>query len=113
MLGGGMRQAGVIAAGALYALRHHRERIPQDHERAARLAELVDTLPKSSAVARTNMVLVTTPEGEADRYLAEFAKEGVLAIGGGNRIRMVVSLDVTESDVEDAAKAITRAAARL
>ena len=113
LLGGGMRQAGIIAAGALYALRHHRERMSQDHARAARLADQVDALPDLSAVARTNMVLVTTPHGAADRYIAAFAEEGLRVLGGGNRIRMVVRLEVTESDVEDAAKAISRAAARL
>lgn len=113
LLGGGMRQAGIIAAGALYALRHHRERLPKDHARAARLADQVDALPNLSAVARTNMVLVTTPEGAADRYVAAFAQEGLRVLGGGDRIRMVVSLEVTESDVEDAAKAVARAVARL
>ncbi|MBR8740749.1 low specificity L-threonine aldolase [Nocardiopsis sp. MG754419] len=109
LLGGGMRQAGVIAAGALYALRHHRARLAEDHARATRLAARVDALPGLNAVARTNMVLVTTPEGEADRYLEAFAAQGVRALGGGDRIRMVMSLEITDGDVEEAATALARA----
>ena len=60
-----------------------------------------------------NMVLVTTPEGEAGRYVEAFAAQGVLATGGGDRIRMVVSLEITDSDVEDAAKATAKAVAQL
>ena len=113
LLGGGMRQAGVIAAGALYALRHHRERMVEDHERATRLAELLSELSGLEAVARTNMVLVTTPGGEAGRYVEAFAAQGVRALGGGDRVRMVVSLEITDSDIEDAAKAAAKAVAEL
>ena len=113
LLGGGMRQVGIIAAGALYALRHHRERMPEDHERAARLAELLNDLPGLDAVAQTNMVLVTTPEGEAGRYIEAFSAQGVRTLGGGDRVRMVVSLEITDSDIEDAAKAIAKAVTEL
>lgn len=113
LLGAGMRQAGIIAAGALHALRHHRERVVEDHERAARLAEQLDGLPGLSARAQTNMVLLQTPEGEAGRYLEAFAARGVRALGGGSRVRLVMSLDVTDGDVEGAAKAITRAVSEL
>lgn len=60
LLGAGMRQAGVIAAGALYALRHHRTRVVQDHERASELARLITDLSGLQARAQTNMVLVPT-----------------------------------------------------
>ncbi|WP_049574868.1 low specificity L-threonine aldolase [Nocardiopsis sp. SBT366] len=113
LLGAGMRQAGIIAAGALHALRHHRERLVEDHERAARLAERLEGLPGVSVEARTNMVLLTTPEGRAGRYLEAIAAEGVRAIGGGARVRLVLRQEITDSDVEDAAKAITRAAASV
>ncbi|GHC75470.1 low-specificity L-threonine aldolase [Nocardiopsis terrae] len=113
LLGAGMRQAGIIAAGALHALRHHRERVVEDHQRAARLAERVDGLPGISAAARTNMVLLSTPEGEAARYAEAFAEQGVRGLGGGSRIRLVLSLEVTDSDVEEAAEAIARAVAEL
>lgn len=113
LLGAGMRQAGIIAAGALHALRHHRERVVEDHRRAARLAELLQGVPGLSVRAQTNMVLIRTPEGRAAEYLEAFAAQGVRALGGGSRVRLVTRLEVTDSDVEDAAKAITRAAAGL
>ncbi|WP_017581848.1 threonine aldolase family protein [Nocardiopsis valliformis] len=113
LLGAGMRQAGIIAAGALHALRHHRERVVEDHERAARLAGLLEGLPGLSVRAQTNMVLIRTPEGRAAEYLEAFAAQGVRALGGGSRVRLVLRLEITDSDVEDAAKAITRAAAEL
>ncbi|GAA1458707.1 beta-eliminating lyase-related protein [Nocardiopsis exhalans] len=113
LLGAGMRQAGIIAAGALHALRHHRERVVEDHERAARLAGLLEDLPGLSVRAQTNMVLIRTPEGRAAEYLEAFAAQGVRALGGGSRVRLVLRLEITDSDVEDAAKAITRAAAEL
>ena len=113
MLGAGMRQAGIIAAGALHALRHHRDRLVEDHERAARLAGQLDGLPGLSARAETNMVLLQTPEGEAGRYLEAFATQGVRALGGGSRVRLVLSLNITDGDVEEAAKAITRAVSEI
>lgn len=113
LLGAGMRQAGIIAAGALHALRHHRERLVEDHARAARLAERLAGLPGLTVEARTNMVLVTTPDGLAGRYLEALAAEGVRALGGGTRVRLVLRQEITDSDVEDAAKAITRAAAAV
>ena len=57
MFGGGMRQAGVIAAGGLYALEHHIERLAEDHDRARRLAEAVNAM----AVSYTHLTLPTTP----------------------------------------------------
>lgn len=113
LLGAGMRQAGIIAAGALHALRHHRERVVEDHARAARLADQVDGLPGLSARSQTNMVLVDTPEGEAARYVEAFAAEGVRGLGGGSRIRLVMRLEVTDGDVEEAAKAIARAVSQV
>ncbi|WP_431872519.1 threonine aldolase family protein [Nocardiopsis eucommiae] len=113
LLGAGMRQAGIIAAGALHALRHHRERLVEDHARAARLAELLADLPELTVDARTNMVLVTTPEGSAGRYLEALAAEGVRALGGGSRVRLVLRQEITDSDVEEAAQAIVRAVATV
>ncbi|MDT0332085.1 threonine aldolase family protein [Nocardiopsis lambiniae] len=114
LLGAGMRQAGIIAAGALYALREHRERMVEDHARAATLAERIDRVHGLSARARTNMVLVATPEGRATPYAEAFARHGVraLAIGEGT-IRLVVHLEITDRDVEEAATAIAKAATEL
>ncbi|GAB3210296.1 threonine aldolase family protein [Marinactinospora thermotolerans] len=114
MLGGGMRQAGIIAAGALYALRHHRERIVEDHARAERLATGLSGLPGLSAAARTNMVLVETPRGEAARYAAAFTEHGVrcLATGSG-RVRLVVHLEIDDAAITEAVERIAKAVAAL
>jgi len=113
MLGAGMRQAGVIAAGALYALRHHRERMAEDHERASALAARITELSGLTARAQTNMVLVETPAGEGVRYAEAFARHGVAGLGGGASIRLVVHLEITDRDVEDAARGVAKAVAEL
>ncbi|WP_306367117.1 low specificity L-threonine aldolase [Nocardiopsis sp. CC223A] len=114
LLGAGMRQAGIIAAGALYALRHHRERMAQDHARAALLAERVAQVPGLGARAQTNMVLVDTPAGRAAAYREAFARHGVRALDiGAETIRLVVHLEITDRDVDEAATAIDKAAAEL
>ncbi|OLT28140.1 threonine aldolase [Nocardiopsis sp. CNR-923] len=114
LLGAGMRQVGIIAAGALHALRHHRERLPEDHSRAELLAERVGEAPGLSARARTNMVLVRTPDGAADRFVQLMSEHGVAAFAiGPSRIRLVLHLDITDSDVDAAAEGIAKAAAEL
>ncbi|NYH51610.1 MULTISPECIES: threonine aldolase family protein [Nocardiopsis] len=113
MLGAGMRQAGIIAAGALYALRHHRERMARDHERAAELARLVAELSGLDARARTNMVLVRTPAGQGSRYAEAFARHGVAGLGIGDAVRLVVHLEITDRDVEEAARRVAKAAVEL
>ncbi|MFC7329834.1 threonine aldolase family protein [Marinactinospora rubrisoli] len=107
MLGAGMRQAGIIAAGALYALRHNVARLAEDHARAERLAAGLSELPGLAAVARTNMVLVTTEPGAAERRAAEFRAAGVAALPlGADRIRMVVHLDIADADIDEALRRI-------
>lgn len=114
LLGAGMRQAGIIAAGALHALRHHRERIAEDHARAALLAERIARVPGLGARAQTNMVLVDTPSGRAAAYREAFARHGVRVLEIGPRtLRAVVHLEITDGDVEAAATAVAEAAAEL
>ncbi len=111
VLGGGMRQAGIIAAGGLYALRHHIERLADDHRRARRLAEALAALPGLDVDldrVQTNMVFTGTrgtgmPAGELVRRLAA---QGVLCLDEGPwSIRFVTHLDVSDEDVEAAAAA--------
>ncbi|WP_017571917.1 threonine aldolase family protein [Nocardiopsis halotolerans] len=113
LLGAGMRQVGIIAAGALYALRHHRERMVEDHERAAELARLVTDLSGLDARARTNMVLVEAPGCQGARYAEVFARHGVAGLGMGDAVRLVVHLEITDDDVEKAARGLAKAAAEL
>lgn len=117
MFGGGMRQAGVLAAAALYALEHHRERVAEDHEAAralaAALAEVADAAGPQRAVvlaAETNQVNVDTPGVPADRLVAAAQRRGVLVGAMGPfRTRAVAHLDVARAEVPVAARALAEA----
>ncbi|MFH1278016.1 MAG: low-specificity L-threonine aldolase [Candidatus Eisenbacteria bacterium] len=110
MLGGGMRQAGVLAAAGLHALEHHVERLADDHENARRIAETLASIPGirlDAAKVVTNIVIADVgghPLGEAG-ITARLAKEGVLflAIGPG-RLRLVTHLDVSKEQAEEACR---------
>ena len=117
-LGGGMRQAGVIAAGALHALEHHVERLAEDHERAARLADGLATLPSSTLAgnaleltgADTNIVFFEL-DGALDgiEFRERLAAEGVLCSGtGAQRLRMVTHLGVDDAAIDAAVAATGR-----
>jgi threonine aldolase len=107
-LGGGMRQAGVLAAPGLVALRDMVERLPEDHARAVRLAEAVaerwPTCGLDPARVRTN--IVTFAHGAPEKLLAHLAGEGILA---GTIAPRTVRL-VTHKDVDDAGLACAVAA---
>ncbi|WP_046468407.1 threonine aldolase family protein [Allosalinactinospora lopnorensis] len=114
LFGGGMRQAGIIAAGALHALHHHIDRLADDHARAERLADGISRVSGLSAVARTNMVLVTTPEGRAARYAEAFTGHGVGCFPmGPQTIRLVTHLEITDADIDEAVAGIGKAASLL
>ena len=110
-LGGGMRQAGILAAAALYALDNHIERMREDHKNAQRLASLVEQVPGLSLAfpVETNIVVIAvdparwTPEA----LLASLRERGVMAVPfGAGRIRMVTHLDVSADDIERAGEAL-------
>jgi threonine aldolase len=102
VLGGGMRQAGFLAAAGIYALNHHVERLKIDHAHAQILAE---ALSKSSAVtnvlpAETNIVLFDTVE-PAEAVLQKLAAKGIQAMSTDkHRIRFVLHLDIHPEQVE-------------
>jgi threonine aldolase len=97
--GGGMRQVGILAAGAAYALDHHVERLAEDHEHARLLADACAVDPSG---VDTNIVVVDRPD--AARYVAAARDEGVLVSAVGPRtIRLVTHLDVSHADAERAA----------
>ena len=111
-LGGGMRQAGVIAAAALHALEHHVDRLAEDHERAARLADGLAALPGSTSAGAaldldgpdTNIVFFELG-GALDgiEFRERLAAEGVLCSGTGpQRLRMVTHLDVDDAAIDAA-----------
>lgn len=103
MVGGGMRQAGIIASAGLYALENYRERLAIDHERARILAEGlngIDTLEATYGSAQTNMVFITLPEGCDGKLQAFLAQHGI-AMTAGQRVRLVTHLDISDQDVQE------------
>jgi threonine aldolase len=109
-LGGGLRQAGILAAAGAYALDHHLQRLAEDHESAKRLAAAVPALAWHAP--ETNILLADVPNAPA---LVEAAKKEGLLINavGVTRIRAVTHLDFPLSAVEEAAARLRRAASRL
>jgi threonine aldolase len=104
MLGGGMRQAGVIAAGGLHALNHHIDRLAEDHQHARVIADALNAhFGKPTAVSATNMVHLNLPLGTFTAFRTHLADHGVRA----TRPRWVMHLDISEDDVEGIKKAIT------
>lgn len=105
-LGGGMRQAGVLAAAARHALVRHRARLADDHRRARRLFEGITAaggiLRAEIAEPATNMVYVQAGDA-ADRVVAELFRAGVLVIHLGHGwIRAVTNLDVDDAGIDRA-----------
>jgi threonine aldolase len=102
MLGGGMRQAGVLAAAALHALDHHIERLADDHALAQRLANGLQGIDGLTIEPpQTNMVFATV-QGERGRGLLDHLKSrGVLATGI-YQLRFVTHLDVDAADIDRA-----------
>jgi threonine aldolase len=119
LFGGGMRQAGVIAAGALYALQHHRTRLAEDHASAQVLAAAIrktDGLTLSPDQVDTNIVifLVDPALGTAAHFVAELKTEGVLGYAiDVQKVRLVTHLDVTQTQCRTAGETIQRAALAL
>jgi threonine aldolase len=98
MVGGGMRQAGVLAAAGLYALQHQVERLAEDHAKAARLGEALSELGYSVEPVQTNMVYVQLGE-RADQIKAFMAERGI-AVTASPRLRLITHLDVGSEGVE-------------
>jgi threonine aldolase len=119
LFGGAMRQAGVIAAGALYALQHNRGRLGQDHANAQIVAEAVrgaEGLTLWPEAVETNIVIfrVEPRLGSAAEFVAELKAQGVLSLAiGPQQVRMVTHLDVNESQCRQAARFIRETAGRL
>jgi len=111
MLGGGMRQAGVLAAAAIYALDHHRGRIADDHVAARVIAEAMAGVAGAHVEpVETNIVNVDTPAVPADRVVQAARDRGVL-IGASapHRVRVVTHLDLTRDDLAWTAEALATA----
>nr|WP_313405295.1 low-specificity L-threonine aldolase [Pseudomonas sp.] len=103
MVGGGMRQAGVLAAAGLYALQHQVERLAEDHANAARLGEGLAALGYSVEPVQTNMVYVQL--GERAGQIKAFMAERGIAVSAAPRLRLVTHLDVSAEQIEQVIEA--------
>lgn len=114
MLGGGMRQVGILAAAGLHALDHHVTRLAEDHQNAKKLARGLAGVPGieiDPGDVLTNIVLfdVAGTGMDADVLVERLATEGVLLIPfGPTTVRAVTHLDVSAADIDEALEIIRR-----
>jgi threonine aldolase len=110
--GGGMRQAGIIAAGALYALEHHRGRLAEDHANARVLAQALARLPGielDPASVQTNMILFRVTTVLARSLAQRLSAAGVRVLNTGpDTIRAVTHLNVSAADIAVAIESFRR-----
>ena len=102
VLGGGMRQAGIVAAAGIVALERHIDRLAEDHANARLLAEglaRLDELQVDPASVQTNMVFVTLRR-EQPAALVEYLNRHDILIDGAETLRLVTHLDVTAEDIK-------------
>jgi threonine aldolase len=118
LFGGGMRQCGIIAAGALYALEHHVDRLVEDHEKARMLADFIrhcSGLTLTYNDVETNIVFfdVDPRLGSARQFVAELADQGVLMLAETQqRVRALTHLDVSVDEVQQAGQLVQHVASR-
>jgi threonine aldolase len=111
ILGGAMRQAGVLAAAGLYALEHNVERLAEDHRNAETLASGLRALDLP-VEQHTNMVFVRIAPGHADGLAAHLRNKGVSVLPGP-RMRLVTHLDVDAAGIDRAVAAFTSYCRRI
>ena len=101
MVGGGMRQAGIVAAAIHHALDHHVDRLADDHRRAERLAAGLEAMEAIESVSvNTNMVYIDVGEAEVGDRLKEALKAEDILIAGGRWIRLVTHLDLDDAAID-------------
>ncbi len=107
VLGGGMRQAGILAAAGIYALKNNVKRLEEDHRNAALLADglsEISCINVDYATTQTNMVFIEPPQEQVTALPGYLRERGIL-ITGGNRIRLVTHLDLGRDDITMAIQA--------
>lgn len=112
VLGGGMRQAGYLAAAGIYALDNHVSRLKEDHAKARKLGEVLDKLPwvvKVSPVATNIVIFHLIPSLNNKEVLAKLTKAGIGGVlFGPGQIRLVTHLDFSDEQLEDAIDILQR-----
>jgi threonine aldolase len=101
VLGGGMRQSGMLAAAGIYALDNNVERLETDHQHALQLKQALLDLPKLEVAeysSETNMVFVTVPESSIEQLNSEAKKRNII-LPEGHQLRLVMHLNITQNDL--------------
>ncbi len=110
VMGGGMRQAGIIAAGGLYAMKHHVVRLNEDHERASKIGVtlIAQTWVSEVFPVETNIVVFCLKvEAHKEIVIQKLKDQGILVSSfGDGMIRLVVHLDITDDDITETCIAI-------
>jgi threonine aldolase len=104
MLGGGMRQAGIIAAAGVYALENMVGRLAEDHENACLLAQGLSSIPGTTLAPppQSDLVFFTVEGWNLEELVRRLGERGVLCLDEGGRIRMVAHYGIERHDVEEA-----------
>ena len=114
LFGGAMRQTGMIAAGAIHAIEHHRDRLAEDHAKAQRLGEAVrsiDGFRIRGGQIDTNMLVVEMESGGASEYVSKLRDRGVWCFDiDAAAFRLVTHLDVSDEQIDRACKILVEVA---
>jgi threonine aldolase len=102
MLGGTMRQVGIVAAAGIHALEHNVDRLAEDHANAERLAKGLAALGLKVDPVQTNMVFVTIPRESVAGLKQHLEKNGIVALVGGPKLRLVTHLGVDAAAIDRA-----------
>jgi len=109
VLGGGMRQAGIIAAAGIHALEHHVDRLAEDHQRASALADALEPMDGLTVFRTGTNMLMLEPRDVDGVTLAEALAEQGVRVNPGQRLRMVTHLDVDDAAISAVIAAVPRA----
>ena len=108
VLGGGMRQAGIVAAAGAHALEHHMDRMADDHDNAVHLAQGLtglNGLSVDASAVQTNMLFAETDQATAEALCSHLATRDIL-VKPSTRMRLVTHLDVSRDDVDTVISAV-------
>lgn len=112
VFGGGMRQAGIIAAGGLFALKHNVSRLKEDHLKARQLGEALHQMDwvKDVVPVDTNIVVAILRENDKrDEVIAQLKQMGILIMAfGEGMLRMVTHLDVSQDEIDQVCEALKK-----
>jgi threonine aldolase len=116
MVGGGMRQAGILAAAGIIALTGMVQRLAEDHANAQRLAEGLADIPGFDVdldVVQTNMVFVTPKDGLADKFVPFMAEKNIIVSTMPAPIRLVTHYGIEATDIETVIQIATQCSAKF